>query len=106
MHVQVNYQNLDHSLWMEQFIVKRVERLNRYLSQPSRVQVNLKLEKSRYVTTLAIHNSHHDYAFSTEGLNLYESFSLAIEKAVRTLSEEKQKAKDRKNKSFSIQAEG
>ena len=105
MHVQVHYQNLDNTPWMEQFIVKRVERLNRFLSQSASIQVNLKLEKNRYITNIAIHNPHHDYAYCTEGLNLYESFSSAIEKAARALREEKQKLKDRMNRNFFIQDE-
>lgn len=100
MHVQVHYQNLENSPWMDQFIESRVNRLNKYLSQSARVQVNLRLEKNRYVTSLAIHNPNHDYAFNTEGVNLYESFAQAIEKATRALGEHKRIMKDKINKHF------
>lgn len=100
MHVQVHYQNLENSPWMDQFIESRVNKLNKYLSQAANIQVNLKFENRKYVTSLAIHNTNHDYAFTGEGSNLYESFSLAIDKAARTLGEQKRKLKDKINKQF------
>ena len=100
MHVQVHYQNLDNSPWMDQFIETRVNKLNKYLAQSAYVQVNLRLENNRYVTSLAIHNPNHDYAFSSDGINLYESFSLAVDKASRVLGEQKRKMKDKINKHF------
>ncbi len=99
MHVQVHYQNLDNTPWMDQFIESRVAKLNRYLSDSARIQVNLRYEKNNsYATSLAIHNPHHDYVFSTVGENLYESISLAIDKARRALSEQKQRMKDNINR--------
>ena len=100
MHVQVHYQNLENSPWMDQFIEKRVAKLDRYLAKSANVQVNLRYVNKGYVTTLAIHNPYHDYAFTSEGGNLYESFSEAIEKASRVLGEHKRKIKDRINKKF------
>lgn len=100
MHFQVHYQNLDNSPWMDQFIETRVNKLNKYLTPSSSIQVNLRYENRSYVTSLAIHNPHHDYAFITEGVNLYESFSAAIEKATRSLGEQKRRMKDKINKQF------
>lgn len=100
MHFQVHYQNLDSSPWMDQFIESRVNKLNKYLTNSSSIQVNLKYENRSYVTSLAIHNPHHDYAFNTTGVNLYESFSLAIDKASRALGEQKRRVKDKINKQF------
>lgn len=100
MRVQVHYQNLENSPWMDQFIERRVNKLDKYLSSAANVQVNLKYENRKYVTSLAIHN-HHDYAFSADGANLYESFSAAVEKAMRSLGEQKRKIKDKINKKFS-----
>lgn len=100
MHVQVHYQNLENSPWMDQFIESRVNKLNKYLNQSSSVQVNLKYENRSYVTSLAIHNPNHDYAFAANGVNLFESFSLAIDKAVRALGEQKRIIKDRINKKY------
>lgn len=100
MQVQVHYQNLENSPWMDQFIERRVSKLNKYLAQSASIQVNLKYSNRSYVTSLAIHNPYHDYAFTSEGANLYESFSLAIDKAARTLGEQKRKIKDKINKRF------
>ena len=104
MHVQVHYQNLENSPWMDEFIESRVNKLKKFLPDSASVQVNLCHDKNnKYVTNLAIHNPHHDYAFTSEGANLYESFSLAIDKAKRSLGDHKQKVKDKINKKlFSI----
>jgi ribosomal subunit interface protein len=102
MQVQINYQGLDHTPWMEQFITKRMVRLNRYLNSSASIQVHLKFEhkSKRYLTSLSIHNLNHDYAYTSEGQNLWESFSMAVDKASRSLSEHKRIAKDRINKRF------
>lgn len=102
MHVQVHYQGLDNSPWVDQFIESRVNKLNKYLTPSSSVQVNLRFVNRSYVTSLAIHHSHHDFAFSSEGMNLYESLSLAIDKAVRALGEQKQKVKANIHRKFGL----
>ncbi len=99
MHVKVHYQGLDSSPWMDDFITKRVEKLSRYLNAASGLQVQIKFANRTYSTTLAIHN-HHDYSYSAEGENLYESFSSAVDKATRGLSENKRKIKDRIHRKF------
>lgn len=100
MQVQVHYQGLESSPWMEQFIAKRVAKIERYVNPSATVLVNLKFEKNRYVTSLAIHNMNHDYAFSSNGENLYESFSIAIDKATRSLGEQKRMIKDKINRRY------
>ena len=100
MQVQVHYQGLESSPWMEQFIAKRVAKIERYVNPSASVLVNLRFEKNRYVTSLAIHNMNHDYAFSSNGENLYESFSNAIDKASRSLGEQKRMIKDKINRRY------
>ncbi len=95
MHVQVHYQNLDNSPWSKQFVEDRVSKLNKYLSPSANIHVNLKYENKSYVTSLAIHNFHQDYAFNSHGENLYEALATAIDKAMRSLGEQKKKVKDR-----------
>ena len=102
MQVKVHYQGLDNSPWVDQFIEGRVNKLNKYLTPSSSVQVNLRYVNRSYVTTLAIHNPHHDFAFNSEGMNLYESLSLAIDKAVRALGEQKQKVKANIHRRFGL----
>jgi ribosomal subunit interface protein len=99
MRVQVHFQNLQNSPWMDNFIEQRVNKLDRYLARAASVQVNLRYENRRYITSLAIHN-HYDYAFSADGANLYESFTLAMDKAVRVLGEQKRRWRDKINKHF------
>ncbi|HXH76852.1 MAG TPA: HPF/RaiA family ribosome-associated protein [Bacteriovoracaceae bacterium] len=100
MQVQVHYQGLEPSPWLDQFIGRKVAKLDRYLTSAASIQVNLRFENREYVTGLAIHNSHHDYAFTSNGENLYESFSTAVEKASRSLGEERKKLKDKIHRKF------
>lgn len=104
MQVKIYYHGLDNTPWMEQFISKRVNKINRYLHQSAIVEVNLKFENKKYLTSLSIHNLGHDYSFSAEGLNMFESFSIAIDRATRALLEHKQVIKDKINKKFHNQA--
>lgn len=100
MNIQTTYQNLKSSPWTEQFIEKRVSRLSRFLGQSATVQVLVKFENQKYFSSLAIHNSRHDFSFTAEAENFYESFSLVLDKASRALVEEKRKLKDRINKKY------
>ncbi len=100
MQVQVHYQGLVNSPWMEQFISKRVSKLQRYLSKSASILVNIRFENKKFVTSLAIHNTNHDYAFSATGENMYESFSSSIIKATRALAEQKRMIKDKINRKF------
>lgn len=95
MQIQVYFQGLDHTPWMDDFITKRVGKISRYLSPSATVQVNLKAEKQLCHTTISIHNMNHDYAFSSDGENVFESITTAVDKANRTLTETKRQHKDR-----------
>lgn len=101
MQVQVHYQGMDSSEWIDQFITRKISKLNRYLNEASAIHVHLKLDNRNYATTLEIHCNHHrNYAFHALGGNLYESFSMAIDKASRVLNEEKRRFKDRINSRY------
>jgi ribosomal subunit interface protein len=100
MQIKVHYQGLDHTPWMDDFITRRVAKLDRYLHRASNVLVNVRYVNKQYVTSLAIHNPYHDFAFQSDGVNMFESFSTAIEKAARTLSDHKKKVQDKINSKF------
>jgi ribosomal subunit interface protein len=100
MIVSVHYQSLESSPWLEQFISSRLEKLQKYLNQAASIQVHLKFENRRYITSLVIHHKHHDHAFTGNGDNLYESFAQAVDKAARTLGEEKRMLKDKINRQY------
>jgi ribosomal subunit interface protein len=102
MQIQIHYQGLDHTPWMDQFISQRVSKLNRYLNSAAKIHVHLKIENRKYITTLSIHNMNHDYAFTSPGENLYESFQVATDKAARTLGEYKRKIKDKIHRKFDV----
>lgn len=100
MHVQVHYQNLKNTPWVEEFVEKRVSKLDRYLAQSANVQVNVKYRNQSYVTSLVIHNPQHDYAFNAEGANLYEALAQVVDKASRVLGEHKRRIKDKIHRRF------
>lgn len=100
MQVHVHYQGMDPSPWLDQFIASRINKLERYLGQASTVEIHLKHTDRTYKTSMAIHGVFKDYAFSSDGENLYESFTLAMDKASRSLGEQKRKVKDKINRKF------
>lgn len=100
MQVQVHYQGLENSPWMNQFITERVQKLNRYLSNAGAVQINLKFENKKYITSMAIHNKNQDFAFNGEAENLFGSFTQALDKALRVLGEHKRMMKDKINRRY------
>lgn len=102
MQIQVHFQGLDHSPWMDEFITNRVEKLSRYLNPSATAHVSLKEEGIFTITIISIHNMNHDYSFAGKGENVFESVSTAIDKANRGLSENKRKFKDRLAKRSSL----
>jgi ribosomal subunit interface protein len=100
MNVQVNYQNLKNSQWVDDFVNRKVEKLSTFLDRSSSVQVHVKHEKNGYVTSLAIHYPQHQLAVSAVGENLYEAMAEAVEKARRALRTQKDKLKNKINKRF------
>ena len=95
MQIKVHYQGLESTPWMDQFITNRVSKLNRYLNPSASIHISLKMENQLYVTILSVHNLNHDYTYTGQGENLYESFQLATDKAARGLGEQKRMLKDR-----------
>ena len=100
MQVRVHYQGFGHSPWMDQLIIKRVNKLERHLSPSAQVDVFLRADENCFFTTMVIHNRKYHEAFSAQGYNLLESFSRASEKAVRVLADQKRKLKDRIHHKF------
>jgi putative sigma-54 modulation protein len=100
MQVQVHFQGLDSTPWMNQFITSRVAKLERYLNPSARIHVHLKFSNRKYITSLSIHNINHDYAYTSDGQNLFESFTLATDKATRALGEHKRMIKDKINRKY------
>lgn len=96
MQIRVHCLGLDRSPWMEEFISKKVEKLEWYLGPSATIQVFMGLERELCKTTIRIHYANHDFAFSATGETVYESISEAIDKARRTLSENKRRLKHRK----------
>lgn len=101
MNVKVHYQGLESSAWIDQFVAIKLAKLERFLANASSVKVSIKYLNDTYVTMVAIHNPNNkDYAFTSEGINVFDSMSSAVDKAARSLGEHKRKIKDKINKKF------
>lgn len=100
MQVQVHYEGLESSPWLEQFINNRLSKLERYVTKAARVVVNLRLDNRVYTTGLIIHSHGQDYSFTCDGENLYESFAGAFDKGSRVMSEKKRMLKDKINRKY------
>jgi ribosome-associated translation inhibitor RaiA len=99
MQIKVHYQGLDSTPWMEDFIAEKVEKLKTYLTPASTILANIELAKGVYTTNITIHNQH-DYSFTAQGNNLFESFTAAKNKALRVLKENKRMMKDKINSKY------
>lgn len=100
MNVQVHYQGLDHTPWMDAFLSSRVQKLRRYFNGTASLLISVRCEGMNFCTTLSIHYLNHYQAFTCEGFNLYESFTGALDKASRTMSEHKRYMKDKINRRY------
>lgn len=94
MNLKVHYQGLDASPWLEEFIIRRISKLERFLGPYAKIQVCLRFEDRHYMTSLAIYN-HRDYCYIGYGENLYESFIDAVGKATRWQGEESRRLKEK-----------
>lgn len=93
MQVQLHFQDIRHSLWMDQFLEKRLARLERFLPPTSVVHLNLKFDNERYHGQMLIHHPLKEYAFSGEGASVIESFMQLMDRAVGSLSDQRRKMK-------------
>jgi ribosomal subunit interface protein len=100
MQVHVHYQGLASSKALEEFIANKSTKLQRYLGPASSVELHLKYDHRTYQASMAIHGIIKDYAFTAPGENLYEAFASVLDKAMRTLGEQKRKHKDKINRKF------
>lgn len=104
MRAQTHYKELEQSPWMDQLIMKKINKLDRYLSPDSLVTINFTESRGLYLATILISNGKNQQEFSGEGLNLYEAFSASLEMAVKTLSEHRRKLKKKVQERFSAVA--
>lgn len=87
MIIRIQYQGIDGSPWMEEYMEGKLARLERYLSPDALIVVDL----GDNTTELYIQNLSHEYEFSDEGGDLFEAFSTVLEDALRILRTEHQR---------------
>lgn len=101
MRTQIHYQAMENTQWVDEFINSRIVKLERFLTPSATIQVHIRVSgHEKYVTSISVHSFRHDHAFTAESDNFYESFTTALNKAIRVLSEEKKKMKDHIHRKF------
>ncbi|MFP5385854.1 MAG: HPF/RaiA family ribosome-associated protein [Bacteriovoracia bacterium] len=100
MQVRIQFQGTESSPWMDQLIRKKVCKLNRYLRASSTVLVTLKADGKCFKSTICIQDRRQDFTFSAIGYNLYESFSITLDMAVKSMSDHHKKLKARVHRKF------
>lgn len=99
MQIQVLFEGIESSPWFDEFIARRAARLERFAPPSSIISVSFRVEDGLYVTSLSIRD-HHNYFFTANAETLYESFSIAMERAIRELTKEKQRLKQKINRKY------
>lgn len=97
MHIRVHYEGAEQSPWMDQLMTKKVIKLSRYLSPTAKLDIFVRqLEKTAFQTRIHVESARHVFDFQSEGDNIYESFSGAVDKASRSLSDHKRRFKEKR----------
>jgi len=89
MNIQLHFDQIRHSPWLDQFLEKRLERLEKFLRPDDRVHLNVKGNGEHFESHLSVQHSSKKFDFSAQGENLFESFSQVLNAALRALSEER-----------------
>lgn len=101
MQMQVYYQGFDVSPALDQFMDDKLQKLKRFLEASSPVAIFLRQDgKDLFSVSLNAHAFHKDFSFHGKSDNVYEGFSLALERAQRVLGEEKRQLKDKINRKY------
>ena len=106
MQVSVAYHQVDNSKALNQFIEKKVNKLNRFVQ--NNVPVNWVLEKKgkHYSSSAKINVFGNEHYVHAESDNIYSSVSMAYEKLREKVQKNKAKiSRSVHNKSFHIEAE-
>ncbi len=91
MNIQLHFDEIRHSPWLDQFLEKRLERLEKFLRPEDQVKLILRGQNNIFESHLHIQNVSKEIDFSATGDSLFESFSKVIDQAFRALRENKKK---------------
>lgn len=101
MQMQVYYQGIDVSPALDNFMAEKIQKLKRFLQASAPVAIYLRQDaKDQFSISLNAHAFQKDFSFHAKSANVYEGFSLALDKAQRVLGEEKRQLKDKINRRF------
>ncbi len=101
MDVRIIFQGVRESPWMQSYLESKIEKLDRYVPVNSEVTIFL----SEIEAEIKIKTPKHQYSFSSQGSDLFETFSRVFEAAAKFLRNEHAKLKVRIHRKFT-EAEG
>lgn len=100
MEIRIQYQGVDGSPWMEEYMEGKLARLERYLSSGAEIEINLISQGDRCYTHFKVKSLHHEHHLEKEGCDIFEAFTLALEEAAMVLRREHLKVHQKFNKEF------
>ena len=94
MRVRVRLQGLKVSNGMDQLILRRISRLERYFSRTASIEVSLCNIDNKFLSEIKVSDKI-EQTFLGEGFDSYEALTQSIDKASRILTNEKREKQSR-----------
>jgi ribosome-associated translation inhibitor RaiA len=100
MNVEVKWLNLPPSPFIDPFVQKEINRLDRRFPGSRDLGVSLREEGGRYQARVSVRSLGRDWWVTSEGSNVTEGLKRAFDTLERTIGEFKRYTKDKINKRF------
>ncbi len=91
MEIRMEYQGVEGSLWMNEYLERQLERFERFLSPSSTVSIVLIHDPEKCVSFFDIQTGHSHFTFESSGADIFEAFSKTFDEAHRCLKRKHQK---------------
>ncbi len=75
MEMRIQYQGIEGSPWMTEYLKRRLARLERYLSSGAQIHINIISQGDLCFTHLTVSTLSHQYKFENDGCDVYEAFT-------------------------------
>lgn len=100
MEVRIEYQGIEGSPWMREYLESKLARLERYLSPGSHIDIYLISEADQCFSRFKVRTLRHEYSFDKEGSDIYEAFTSALDEASLILRREHLKIRQKYHHQF------
>lgn len=90
MNYEIHIHGIENSYWMKEYILKKLSKLNRYLTPASQLSVSLFRREEDFEACIDVVHPVQSFRCSSHDTDLYIAFSNALEKISRDLSRAQQ----------------